>query len=190
MALHGGGHLELKKMHKGDFRGIFGICLGRCPCIIPEKISFLHFYSRFNPNALALKWQLVMWSMGEIGLPCTPPPPGQSETKFFCSLDAIKKNWDGLPVLNHFRNGRHCNLEITFSAITCFLRQLQSQFFGGEEFNYANKNVSVLWILYKQLIKRIFRASYSVIFVLVHGPERVTVYPPLIINLRPSVSAH
>ena len=54
MALHGGGHLELKKMHKGDFWGIFGIRLGRCPCIIPEKISFLQFYSRFNPNALAL----------------------------------------------------------------------------------------------------------------------------------------
>ena len=54
MALHGGGHLELKKMHKGDFWGIFGIRLGRCPCIIPEKISFLQFYSRFNPNVLAL----------------------------------------------------------------------------------------------------------------------------------------
>ena len=37
MALHGGGHLELKKMHKGDFWGIFGIRLGRCPGIIPEK---------------------------------------------------------------------------------------------------------------------------------------------------------
>ena len=57
MALHGGGHLELIKMHKGDFWGIFGIRLGRCPCIIPEKISFLQFYSRFNPNALALLGQ-------------------------------------------------------------------------------------------------------------------------------------
>ena len=54
MALHGDGHLELKKMHKEDFWGIFGIRLGRCPCIVPEKISFLQFYSRFNPNALAL----------------------------------------------------------------------------------------------------------------------------------------
>ena len=54
MALHGVGHLELKKMHKGDFWGLFGIRLGRCPCINPEKISFLQFYSRFNPNALAL----------------------------------------------------------------------------------------------------------------------------------------
>ena len=43
MALHGGGHLELKKMHKGDFWGLFGIRLGRCPGIIPEKISFLQF---------------------------------------------------------------------------------------------------------------------------------------------------
>ena len=39
-------------MHKGDFWGLFGIRLGRCPCIIPEKMSFLQFYSRFNPNAL------------------------------------------------------------------------------------------------------------------------------------------
>ena len=54
MALHGGGHLELKIMHKGDFWGLFGICLGRCPCIILEKISSLQFYSRLNPNALAL----------------------------------------------------------------------------------------------------------------------------------------
>ena len=54
MALHGGGHLELKKMHKGDFWGLLGIRLGRCPCIIPKKISFLQFYSRFNFNALAL----------------------------------------------------------------------------------------------------------------------------------------
>ena len=60
MALYGGGHLELKKMHKGDFWGIFGIRLGRCPCIIPEKISFLQFYSRFNPNALALIVRLVV----------------------------------------------------------------------------------------------------------------------------------
>ena len=44
----------IKKMHKGDFWGIFGIRLGGCPCIIPEKISFLQFYSRFSPNALAL----------------------------------------------------------------------------------------------------------------------------------------
>ena len=51
--------LNLKKMHKGDFRGIFGIRLGRCPCIIPEKISFLQFYSRFNPNALALYGLIV-----------------------------------------------------------------------------------------------------------------------------------
>ena len=29
MVLLGGGHLELKKMHKGDFWGLFGIRLGR-----------------------------------------------------------------------------------------------------------------------------------------------------------------
>ena len=36
-------------------------------------------------------------------------------------------------------------------------------FFWGEEFNYAIKNVSVLWEIYKQLFKRIFRA-FSVTF--------------------------
>ena len=41
-------------MHKGDFGGLFGIRLGRCPGITPEKISFLQYYSRLNPNALAL----------------------------------------------------------------------------------------------------------------------------------------
>ena len=65
MALHGGGHLELKKMHKGDFWGLFGIRLGRCPCIIPEKISFLQFYSRFNPNALALYYETKCEFSGE-----------------------------------------------------------------------------------------------------------------------------
>ena len=43
MASHSGGHLELRKMHKGDFWGLFGIRPGRCPGIIPEKISFLQF---------------------------------------------------------------------------------------------------------------------------------------------------
>ena len=54
MALHGEGHLELKKMHKGGFEGLFGIRLRRCPDIIPKKNSFLQFYPRFNPNALVL----------------------------------------------------------------------------------------------------------------------------------------
>ena len=39
------------------------------------------------------------------------------------------------------------------------------------------KNVSVLWKINKQLFKRIFRAFSVIFFVLVHGPERVTVHP-------------
>ena len=63
MALHGGRHLELKKMHKGDFWGLFGIHLGRWPGIIPEKISFLQFIPGscvFFTNALALLVQTAM----------------------------------------------------------------------------------------------------------------------------------
>ena len=56
-----------------------------------------------------------------------PPPPQDSlRPSFYCSLDLpgyqksmpSKKSWDGLPVLGHFQNGRHRNLEITFCAIT------------------------------------------------------------------------
>ena len=43
MTLHGGDHLELKKPQGG----FSGTRLGICPGIIPEKISFLQFYSRF-----------------------------------------------------------------------------------------------------------------------------------------------
>ena len=66
--------------------------------------------------------------MGQIGLPCTlPPPPGQSETKFFLllgfppppryqkSMPSVK-SWVGLPVLGHFQNGRHRNPETTCSG--------------------------------------------------------------------------
>ena len=58
MVLHGGGHLELKKMHKRDFWGLFGISLGRCPGIIPEKTAFCNFIPGscvFFSNALALR---------------------------------------------------------------------------------------------------------------------------------------
>ena len=55
-----------------------------------------------------------------------PPPQDSLRPSFYCSLDLpryqksmpSKKSWDGLPVLGHFQNGRHRNLEITFCAIT------------------------------------------------------------------------
>ena len=50
-ALHDGGHLELKKNTRGDFWGLFGIRLRRS---FLKKIRFLQFFSRFNPNVLAL----------------------------------------------------------------------------------------------------------------------------------------
>ena len=40
------------------------------------------------------------------------------------------------------------------------------------------KNVSVMWKINKQLFKRIFFCIFGHFFVLVHGPERVTVHPP------------
>ena len=38
----------IKKMHKGDFRGLFGTCLGRCPCII----AFCNFIPGSTPMLL------------------------------------------------------------------------------------------------------------------------------------------
>ena len=54
------------------------------------------------------------------------PPQDSLRPSFYCSLDLpgyqksmpSKKSWDELPVLGHFQNGRHRNLEITFCAIT------------------------------------------------------------------------
>ena len=55
MALHGGGHLELEKMHKGGFGASSEFVWGDVHVSFLKKISFLQFYSRFNPNALVLK---------------------------------------------------------------------------------------------------------------------------------------
>ena len=57
MALHGGGHLELKQMHRGNFRGLFGIRLAKYPGIIPKKSAFCNFIPGscvFVTNVLAL----------------------------------------------------------------------------------------------------------------------------------------
>ena len=53
-------------MHKGDFWCLFGIRLGRCSCIIPEKICFLQFDSRFNPNVLELRGISLLCSLSKI----------------------------------------------------------------------------------------------------------------------------
>ena len=54
MALHGGGHLELKKCTRGIFGASSEFVWGDVQVSFLKKISFLQFYSRFNPNALAL----------------------------------------------------------------------------------------------------------------------------------------
>ena len=87
IALHGGGHLQLKKMHKVNFWGIFGIRLGRCPCIIPEKISFLQFYSRFNPNALALILLFLFLKVGNSIEPAVRPQQSASLTLSISHFD-------------------------------------------------------------------------------------------------------
>ena len=50
-------------------------------------------------------------------------------------------------------------------------------FLGARNSIMPIKNVSVLWKINKQLFKRIF-VHFRSFFVLVHGPERVTVHPP------------
>ena len=54
MALHGAGHIEFKKSHKGDFQRLFVFVCEDVQLSFLKKISFLQFYSRFSSNALAL----------------------------------------------------------------------------------------------------------------------------------------
>ena len=103
-----------------------------------------------------------------------------------------KKNWDGLPVLGHFQNDRHRNLEITFCAITWVLRQLRVTklvsmhiFLGLRNSIMPIKNVSVLWKIYKQLFKHIFRA-FSVIFCVSPWARKGYCAPSIHESLRPS----
>ena len=139
--------------------------------------------------------------MGQIGLPCTPPSPGQFETKFFAlwtspisKVDAIKKRWERLPGLGYFQNVRHQNLEITFCAITWVLRQLSHKIggytyvFGDEEFNYANKKCFCLVEKFINSYSNVFFVHFRSFFVLVHGSQRVTpmkIWDQVLLLIRP-----
>ena len=108
----------------------------------------------------------------------TPPPPGQSETKFFLLLgpppiskvDAIKKKLGWTTCFGLFskwppsKSGNHV-LCHNFSSKAVRVTKLVSihMFLGAKNLIIPIKNISVLWKIYKQLFKRIFRA-FSVIF--------------------------
>ena len=142
--------------------------------------------------------------MGQIGLSCTPPPPGQSETKFFLFLgpppiskiDAIKKKLGWTTCFRPFskwppsKSGNHflCH---NFSSKAVRVTKCVSihMFLGGEEFNYANKNVSVLWKINKHLFKRIFYA-FSVIFCISSWAREGYCAPSTHESFRPSFVAH
>ena len=62
MALHGGGHLELKKCTRGILGASSEFVWGDVHVSFLQKISFLQFYSRFNLNALALVIIYIIWS--------------------------------------------------------------------------------------------------------------------------------
>ena len=137
--------------------------------------------------------------MGQIGLPCTPPPPQDSlRPSFYCSLNLpgyqksmpSKKSWDGLPVLGHFQNGRHRNLEITFCAITSKAVRVTKlvsmyMFLGVRSPILPIKHVSVLWKIYKQLFQRIFRA-FLVIFCVSPWDREGYYAPSTYESLKPS----
>ena len=131
--------------------------------------------------------------MGQIGLPCTPPPPGQSETKYFLfigpppisKVDAIKKSWDGLPVLPS-KSGNHvlCH-NLSSKAVRVTKLVSMHMFLGVKNSIMPIKNVSVLWKIYKQLFKRIFRA-FSVIFCASPWDRESYCAPSTYESLRPS----
>ena len=138
--------------------------------------------------------------MGQIGLPCTPPPPGQSETKFFLLLgpppiskvDAIKKKLGWTTCFGPFskwppsKSGNHvlCH-NLSSKAVRVTKLMSMHMFLGVRNSIMPIKNVSVLWKIYKQLFKRIFRA-FSVIFCVSPWAREGYCAPSTHESLRPS----
>ena len=130
--------------------------------------------------------------MGQIGLPCTPPPPGQSETKFFLFLgpppiskvDAIKKKLGWTTCFGPFskwppsesENHVSCH-NLSSKAVRVTKLVSMHMFLGVRNSIMPVKNVSVLWKFINSY-SNVFFVHFRSFFVLVHGTERVTVYPP------------
>ena len=132
-----------------------------------------------------------------------PPPSGRSETKFLLFLGPpryqnsmpSKKSWDGLPVSGHFQNGppsksgNHVlchNLSSKEVRVTKLVSM--HMFLGVRNSIMPIKNVSVLWKIYKQLFKRIFRA-FSIIFCVSPWDREGYCAPSTYESLKPSFFA-
>ena len=127
--------------------------------------------------------------MGKIGLPCTPPPPQDSlRPSFFAP-------WTS-PDIKSRCHQKRVGIDYLFFAI--FLcHNLSSKavrvtklvsihmFLGARNLSMPIKNVSVLWKIYKQLFKPIFRA-FSVIFCANPWVREGYCVPSNHENLRPS----
>ena len=129
--------------------------------------------------------------MGQIGLPCPPPPRTVRDQVFLLlgpppisKVDAINKKLEWTTCFGPFSKwppwkcGNHvlCH-NLSSNAVRVTKLVSIHMFFGARNSIMQIKNVSVLWKIYKQLIKRIF-VHFRSSFVLVHGPETVTVHPP------------
>ena len=138
--------------------------------------------------------------MGQIGLPCTPPPPGQSETKFLLFLgpppiskvDAIKKKLGWTTCFEPFskwppsKSGNHvlCH-NLSSRAVRVTKLVSMHMFLGVRNSIMPIKNVSVLWKIYKPLFKRIFR-TFLVIFCVSLWDREGYCAPSTYESLRPS----
>ena len=134
----------------------------------------------------------------------TPFPPGQSETKFVLFLgsppiskaDAIKKKLGWTTCFGPFskwppsKSGNHvlCH-NVSSKAVRVTKLVSMHMFFGVKNLIMPIENVSVLWKIYKQLFKRIFRA-FSVIFCVSLWDRKGYCAPSIYESLRPSFFAH
>ena len=144
--------------------------------------------------------------MGQIGLPCTPPPPPQDSLRpsFFLLLgpppiskvDAIKKKLGWTTCFGPFskwppsKSGNHvlCH-NLSSAAVRVTKLVSMYMFLGVRNPILPIKNVSVLWKIYKQLFKRIFRAFLN-IFCVSPWDRKGYCAPSTFESLRPSFFAH
>ena len=130
--------------------------------------------------------------MGQIGLPCTPPPPGQSETKFLLFLgpppiskvNAIKKKLGWTTCFRPFskwppsKSGNHvlCH-NLSSKAVRVTKLVSMHMFLGVRNSIMPIKNALSCGKFINRYSNVFFEHFWS-FFVLVYGTERVTVHHP------------
>ena len=124
--------------------------------------------------------------MGQIGLPCTPPPPQDSlRPSFFCSLDLPryqKLGWttcfDPFSKWPPSKSGNNVFCHNLSSNALRVTKLVSMHMFLGVWNSIMPIKMFLSCGKFINSCSNVFFVHFRSFFVLVHGTERVTVHPP------------